>query len=56
MNNNQTEVLLLGSFHFLEEEGVDIYSPTTQVQLQKLTESLLKFNPDKIAIEGLLEV
>ncbi len=45
-----TEILLLGSFHFLETP-LDIYSPEIQAELGKLTASLARFRPDAVAVE-----
>jgi len=46
-----TEILLLGTFHFMEEP-IDFYSLEVQKELQKLSNKLQKFNPDTIAIES----
>ena len=46
-----TEILLLGTFHFMES-NFDFYSKDIQNELQNLTQKLLLFCPDKIAIEG----
>ena len=45
-----TEILLLGSFHFLETP-LDIYCPEIQAELGKLTASLARFRPDAVAVE-----
>jgi len=46
-----TEILLLGSFHFLQS-NIDFYSVDIQRQLQSLVEKLKVFYPDKIAVEA----
>ncbi|MBE6601620.1 MAG: hypothetical protein E7637_03835 [Ruminococcaceae bacterium] len=46
-----TEILLLGTFHFMEEP-IDFYSLEAQKELQKLSNKLQKFNPDTIAVEA----
>ena len=46
-----TQVLLLGTFHFMES-GIDFYTDEAQKQLQKINEQLAKFNPDAIAVEA----
>lgn len=46
-----TEILLLGTFHFMES-NFDFYSKDIQNELQNLTQKLSLFCPDKIAIEG----
>ena len=45
-----TEILLLGTFHFMES-NIDFYTSDSQNQLQIITNKLARFNPDKIAIE-----
>ena len=46
-----TEILLLGSFHFLES-SIDFYSSEIQNELDLITRKLLKFNPAVIAVEA----
>ena len=46
-----TEILLLGSFHFLER-SIDFYSSEIQNELDLITRKLLKFNPAVIAVEA----
>ncbi len=46
-----SEILLLGTFHFLESD-LDFYSNETQSQLENLTQKLLRFCPDTIAVEA----
>lgn len=48
----KTEILLLGSFHFFEQNDIDFYSAKIQGELQELVYKLSKFNPDKIIIEA----
>ncbi len=45
------EILLLGSFHFLES-SIDFYSSEIQNELDLITRKLLKFNPAVIAVEA----
>lgn len=45
-----TEILLLGTFHFLESD-MDFYTEASQLQLKSLAENIAKFNPDAIAVE-----
>ena len=46
-----TEILLLGSFHFMES-SIDFSSDEVQDELDCLTQKLAAFKPDTIAIEG----
>lgn len=46
-----TEILLLGSFHFLEI-SIDFYSSEIQNKLDLITRKLLTFNPAVIAVEA----
>ena len=46
-----TEVLLLGTFHFLES-SIDFYSSEIQNELDLMARKLLVFNPDVIAVEA----
>ena len=46
-----TEILLLGSFHFLES-SIDFYSSEIQNELDLITRKLLTFNPAVIAVEA----
>ena len=46
-----TEILLLGSFHFLES-SIDFYSSEIQNELDLITRKLLKSNPAVIAVEA----
>lgn len=46
-----TEILLLGSFHFLES-SIDFYSSEIQNKLDLITRKLLTFNPAVIAVEA----
>ena len=46
-----TEILLLGTFHFLESD-IDFYTEETQAALEALTDRLAAFSPDCIAVEG----
>jgi len=45
-----TEILLLGSFHF-RDRNIDFSLPEIQNQLKEITQKLLKFSPQKIAVE-----
>lgn len=46
-----TEILLLGTFHFLESP-LNFYSADIQSQLEALTQKLKRFKPDAIALEA----
>lgn len=46
-----TEILLLGTFHFMESP-IDFYSSEVQNELDLLARKLLAFNPDTIAVEA----
>lgn len=46
-----TEILLLGSFHFMES-SIDFYCDEVQNELDLLVSKLLSFQPDAIAIEA----
>lgn len=46
-----TEILLLGTFHFMEC-SIDFYSSHIQKELDLMARKLLTFNPDVIAVEG----
>lgn len=46
-----TDVLLLGTFHFLES-SIDFYSSDIQNELDFFARKLLAFNPDVIAVEA----
>lgn len=46
-----TDILLLGSFHFLNTDR-DIYAPETQAELETLAQALLRFAPDAVAVEA----
>lgn len=46
-----TEILLLGTFHFLESH-TDFYSSEAQQQLDLLAKKLLLFQPDSVAVEA----
>lgn len=45
-----TEILLLGTFHFLESD-MDFYTEASQLQLKSLAKNIAKFNSDAIAVE-----
>lgn len=46
-----TEVLLLGTFHFMES-SIDFYSSEIQNELDVMVRKLLAFHPDAIALEA----
>ena len=46
-----TEILLLGTFHFMES-SIDFYSPKSQEELHILSNKLQRFDPDTIAVEA----
>ena len=46
-----TEILLLGTFHFMES-SIDFYSDEIQNELNLLAKKLLSFHPDAIAVEA----
>lgn len=47
----QVEILILGTFHFAQQQEIDILRPDGQEQLARLLTQLEKFAPDKIAVE-----
>ena len=51
MKMKMTEILLLGTFHFLESD-IDFYTEEAQAALEALTGRLAAFSPDCIAVEG----
>ena len=46
-----TEILLLGTFHFMES-SFDFYTDKVQDELDDLTKKLLEFHPDTVAVEA----
>lgn len=46
-----TEILLLGTFHFMES-SIDFYSPESQEEFSILTKKIQRFCPDTIAVEA----
>lgn len=46
-----TEILLLGTFHFMES-SIDFYCEEVQNELDLLASKLLSFHPDAIAVEA----
>ena len=48
----KTKVLLVGSFHFMEEKDTDLYSTHVQQKIDDMVKKMAQFNPDKIAIEA----
>lgn len=46
-----TEILLLGTFHFMES-SFDFYTDKVQDELDHLTKKLLEFHPDTVAVEA----
>lgn len=46
-----TDILLLGTFHFLDST-IDFYSSEAQEELNGLAQTLLRFSPDAVAVEG----
>ena len=46
-----TDVLLLGSFHFMQSDW-DFYSSVAQTELDTLAQALLRFTPDAVAVEA----
>lgn len=47
----QVEVLILGTFHFDQQEAVDILAADRQAELAQLLAWLAEFAPDKVAVE-----
>lgn len=45
-----TDVLLLGSFHFMDRK-TDFCSPEVQEELDSFAQALLRFSPDAVAVE-----
>ena len=48
----QVEVLILGTFHFAQQDEVDVLAPDRQEELVELIGALAKFAPDKVAVES----
>ena len=46
-----TEVLLLGTFHFMES-SIDFYSNNIQNESDLMARKLSVFNPDAVAVEA----
>ena len=46
-----TKVMLLGAFHFAQQDGIDIFSDESQRQLRYVCDCLSRFAPDKVAVE-----
>lgn len=46
-----TDILLLGSFHFLQTEK-NLYAPELQAELEILAREILRFSPDAVAVEA----
>lgn len=46
-----TEILLLGTFHFMEKDW-DVCSGSTQNEIDALARKLAAFKPDAVAVEG----
>lgn len=47
----QVEVMILGTFHFAQQDEVDILSPERQEELARIAERLERFAPDRVAVE-----
>lgn len=47
----QVQVMVLGTFHFAQAEGVDILGTERQRELGQLLDELAKFAPDKVTVE-----
>ena len=46
-----TEILVLGTFHFLESP-MDVFSAAAQEELDSLVRKFLPFQPDAVAVEA----
>lgn len=49
---NKTQILLLGSSHFMEDENLDLYTNEVQEKINDLVMRLSDFKPEKIAVEA----
>lgn len=46
------EIILLGSYHFMEEMKIDIFSKLTQNEIENLVKKMLDYCPTKVFIEA----
>lgn len=47
----QVEVMILGTFHFAQQDEVDVLSDRRQAELSEILDGLAAFAPDRIAVE-----
>ena len=47
----QVEVMILGTFHFTQQEEVDLLHPDRQEELAQMVSQLAMFAPDKVTVE-----
>lgn len=47
----QVEVMLLGTFHFDQQDAIDVLSPDRQQEIERLLDALARFEPDRVAVE-----
>lgn len=48
----QVRVLVLGTFHFAQQDRIDVLAPDRQAELGRLLEGLARFAPDRVAVES----
>lgn len=48
----QVQVLMLGTFHFSQQDAIDILAEDRQVQLTAILDRLSEFEPDVVAVEA----
>ena len=51
----KSQVMVVGSYHFGQEENYDELSEENQVEIKKLVSRLAEFRPTKVVVEHLLE-
>lgn len=47
----QVQVLVLGTFHFAQQNQVDLMTPVRQAELNALVDRLATFSPDRVTVE-----
>lgn len=47
----KAQIMVVGSYHFAQENKVDELSSEVQAELQKIRDALAEFNPDKVFLE-----
>lgn len=52
MEAQTTSVLMVGTYHFLEQRNADLYSPRVQDELDAIVAGLARFRPERVAVEA----